>query len=193
MPQEQTEEREEEEEEEAEEEGVEKEEEASTAAAASPAPSAAEFNERADERARLRAELAEIKQMLAEAGYSDTEVKADEGVSQLNEAIRRVDADGMVSYKVWAKKSGIRLPETKKESYTAYRRTKTKRKKGMLTYGHNSNSQRGKTSSAMKAEQKKLKAAKRKQLKALKRRRQSGRDGPLPELEKIDESDATTA
>ena len=96
MPQEQTEEREEEEE--AEEEGVEKEEEASTAAAASPAPSAAEFNERADERARLRAELAEIKQMLAEAGYSDTEVKADEGVSQLNEAIRRVDADGMVSY-----------------------------------------------------------------------------------------------
>ncbi|CAK8994743.1 unnamed protein product, partial [Durusdinium trenchii] len=126
------------------------------------------------DRVGLQAILQEMKEdyeaLLIQSGFSSEELKKDEKLQSYNEAERRLKADNLPSFKIWAKENGLYLPRTKHESETMYKKKKTMRRHGLMQE-HFSNSSRGKTGKEGKARQKQFIKAKRKEIKA-KRRQQ---------------------
>ena len=115
----------------------------------------------------------EMRKVLTEmCKYTEEEVEEDAEIQILEEAKRRIAAESLPTYKVWAKENGIFLPKTKHESETMFRRKKKMRSKGLIHREHFSNTKHSKDRKSEIAEQKKFQRAKRKEIAAKRRHKQ---------------------
>eukprot|EP00435_Cladocopium_sp_Y103_P069240 s631_g33.t1 len=132
--------------------------------------------QRSEEKERLQGILDEMQELLTEmCNYTPEEVKEDPDVKVIEEARQRICAESLPSYKAWAKENGIFMPQTRKESFTMFKRKKTARRHGLMQKEHYSNTTRGKDRKSHFAEQKEFQKAKRKEI-ARKRRQKRERD-----------------